>query len=113
MPNTGGSVDIYFETHGDANNSALLLVNGFSNQLVSWNPDFVRELVVRRFFVVVYDNRDVGLSTHFDGVVADVSAVLAARKAGKPFEGMIPYTLTDMAGDGVRVLDAKESRKRT
>ena len=106
MPNTGGAIDIYFETHGDKSNSPLLLVNGFSNQLVSWHPELIAALVNRGFFVIVYDNRDVGLSTHFDGVKADISAVLAARKAGKPFEGMIPYTLTDMASDGISVLDA-------
>ena len=70
MPNTGGAIDIYFETHGDKSNSPLLLVNGFSNQLVSWHPELIAALVNRGFFVIVYDNRDVGLSTHFDGVKA-------------------------------------------
>ena len=111
MPMTGGTVDICFETFGNAANPAMLMVNGFGNQLNSWNPGLIDALVARGFFVITFDNRDVGLSTKFDGVQVDIGAVLRARKAGIPYEGMIPYTLSDMAADAVRVLDAVGVKK--
>ena len=106
MPMTGGAVDICYETRGDASHPVMLMVNGFGNQLNSWHPGLIDAIVARGFFVVVFDNRDVGLSTKFDGVQVDIGAVLRARKAGIPYEGMIPYTLSDMAADGMRVLDS-------
>ena len=98
-------IDICYETVGDAGDPALLLVSGFTSQLVSWEEGFVRALADRGFRVVVYDNRDVGLSTHFDGVHVDLRAMAAVARAGGDAKALVPYTLSDMGADGVGLLD--------
>jgi pimeloyl-ACP methyl ester carboxylesterase len=99
-------VDICFETHGSPSDPALLLVIGLTSQLVEWDPSFLEALVHRGFFVVVFDNRDVGLSQHFDGVPARLQDVERARREHRDPLGIPPYSLSDMASDGVAVLDA-------
>ena len=59
--------------------------------------------VAEGFRVIRFDNRDVGLSTHFDDVTPDLAAVLAALGAGDP--PPLAYTLADMAADVIAVLD--------
>ena len=46
----------------------------------------------RGFRVLIFDNRDAGLSTHLDGEVVNVGAVTAAYAAGKPVEA--PYVIS-------------------
>src|SRR5690606_14282977 len=55
--------------------------------------------------VIRYDNRDVGLSTHFDEAgLPDGAAITLALQNGEP--APLPYTLSDMAQDAVALLDA-------
>ncbi|HZN14293.1 MAG TPA: alpha/beta hydrolase [Acidimicrobiales bacterium] len=86
-------VDIYFEEHGPADGPPLLLVNGFTSQVVAWEQEFVDEFVAAGFRLITFDNRDVGLSTKTDGP--------APALGETP-----PYTVADMASDGMAVLDA-------
>ena len=55
--------------------------------------------------MIRFDNRDVGLSTKFDGVEVDLGAVLAAAADERTVDAAVPYTLTDMADDGFGLLD--------
>ena len=77
-------IAIEHESFGDASNPALLLVMGFGAQLTNWDERFCQQLADAGFFVIRYDNRDVGLS-------------------GRVTE---PYTLDDMADDAAGLLDA-------
>lgn len=97
-------VELYYETFGFAADPPLLLVNGLGSQCVNFVEEFCERFVAAGFRVVRFDNRDVGLSTAFDHVTPDLGAVLAARQAGE--EPVVPYTLRDLAGDAVAVLDA-------
>jgi pimeloyl-ACP methyl ester carboxylesterase len=99
-----GSVEIYYETFGDASNPALLLVNGLGSQCINFDVDFCELFVARGFFVIRFDNRDVGLSTKFNLVLPDLFSVLEAVKDG--LEPKVAYRLADMADDAVAVLDA-------
>lgn len=97
-------IEIAYETHGDPTDEPLLLVMGLGAQLIAWPMELVDALVDRGFFVVRYDNRDVGLSTKLDtGGGADVMTQLMAAFQGQPIE--VAYRLTDMAADGIGVLD--------
>src|SRR5262245_49668069 len=76
---------------------------GLGGQLIAWDEEFVAGLGRRGHYVVRYDNRDVGLSTHFDGVaVPPLPELVAKRAAGQALD--VPYRLTDMAGDAVALL---------
>ena len=93
-------LDIEYEVHGDPKNPALLLIMGLGVQLTHWDDGFVDELVRRGFYVIRFDNRDVGLSTKMESAgIADIAGVLAGET--KP-----AYSLDDMADDAVGVLDA-------
>jgi pimeloyl-ACP methyl ester carboxylesterase len=97
-------IEIYYETHGDPGHPALLLVNGYSSQILFWGEGYREALAARNRYVISMDNRDVGLSTHFDGVTVDLAAVMAASANGHELP-KVPYTLSDFAADAVGVLD--------
>ena len=40
---------------------------GLGTQMVAWHTDFCEDLARRGFFVIRFDNRDVGRSTRLDG----------------------------------------------
>ena len=63
-------INIEAEDHGNPEDPAILLVMGYTAQLVYWPMDFVNGLVKNGFRVITFDNRDVGLSYKFDGVRA-------------------------------------------
>jgi len=98
-------VDIEYETFGSADDPALLLVMGFTAQLTGWDDGFCAELAARGRYVIRFDNRDCGLSTHLDGLSANPQAVMKAQLAGEPVPAT-PYDLSDMANDAVGLLDA-------
>ncbi len=95
-----GDLTIYYETEGDPAGLPLLLVVGLGAQLTWWPAGFRSALADRGFFVICYDNRDAGKSTWLDEAgPADLLKVLAGT--ARP-----PYLLSDLAADGVAVLDA-------
>ncbi|MDQ6698409.1 MAG: alpha/beta fold hydrolase [Actinomycetota bacterium] len=101
-----GDVEIFFETFGEPTDPALLLVNGLGSQCINYRVEWCERFVAEGFFVIRFDNRDVGLSTKFSDVRPAVGAVVRALSAGQPPE--VPYTLDDMAGDAIAVLDHLE-----
>ena len=107
VPANIGTVELEFEVMGDPTRPTILLVMGFTAQLIAWPDSFCRELVDRGFHVVRFDNRDCGLSTKLDGVVVDGEAVMKAALADLPAPP-VPYTLSDMALDAVGLLDHLE-----
>ncbi len=89
---------------------AVVLIMGLAMQLVAWPLPFVQALVDAGYRVIRFDNRDIGLSRHFDeqGVPNVVWAALKLRLGGAVKTG---YTLTDMARDTLGVLDALNVQK--
>lgn len=84
----------------------LLLVCGLNMQLYAWDEAFCEDLVRAGFFVIRYDNRDSGLSSKVErGCVKGYLLLLPSSLASTLGERM-PYTLEDMAKDGVALLDA-------
>jgi pimeloyl-ACP methyl ester carboxylesterase len=96
-----GDIEIAYETFGRRTDPPLLLVMGLGTQMLGWPDEFCAGLADRGLFVVRFDNRDIGLSTHLhDAPKPDVYAVFG----GDP--STASYTLSDMAADAVGLLDA-------
>ena len=63
----GGGIRLCYDTFGDPADPPLLLVMGLGTQMVAWHEDFCERLVGEGFYVIRFDNRDIGRSTHIDG----------------------------------------------
>ena len=96
---------IEYESFGRDSDPALLLVSGWSVQLLSWDEALCRRLAGLGLRVIRFDNRDCGLSTHFDGVEYDLLAAAAAQLRGAEVPAP-PYRLSDLADDAIGLLDA-------
>jgi pimeloyl-ACP methyl ester carboxylesterase len=94
-----GDVEICFETFGNPEDPALLLVMGLAMQMLGWHEDLCEELAGRGFFVIRYDNRDVGRSTRMTGSPPTMWQLIRRDKRAAS------YQLTDMANDGIAILD--------
>ncbi|MEU6852280.1 alpha/beta hydrolase [Actinacidiphila alni] len=101
-------VFVAYETFGDPSDPPVLLVMGFGAQMIAWHEDFCRELAARGRYVIRYDNRDCGLSTRFDDHPVDMGQFIAAVGSGDiaAAQAMVPYSLRDMAADGLGLLTA-------
>jgi pimeloyl-ACP methyl ester carboxylesterase len=96
-----GETTLAYEVFGSADDPPLILVMGLATQMIGWPDDFCEQLVTAGFQVVRFDNRDVGLSTHFDDAgVPDLTPVFSGGAVQDA-----PYTLTEMAEDTIGLCD--------
>lgn len=98
-------IQICYETFGDPADPALLLVSGFTSQMTGWEEGLCQAFAAAGRYVIRFDNRDVGLSTHFDGQRAMLGEISQARKNGSP-PPAVPYGMSDFAADGMGLLSA-------
>lgn len=95
-----GSIELAYQTFGDASDPAVLLVMGLGTQMLAWPDEFCAGLAATGRHVVRFDNRDTGLSTHLDDLPGPSPIrVLLRRDAA-------PYSIDDMAADSIELLDA-------
>jgi len=90
-------VSIYYDTFGHVDDPCLLLVNGLGSQCINFHDDWCAMFADRGLHVVRFDNRDVGLSTKFDEWPTGPHGAA--------------YTISDMAADGMVVLDALQVKR--
>ena len=83
----------------------VLLVMGLGMQLIGWPDDFVAALVQAGHRVIRFDNRDIGLSQRLDRL-GTPNLLWESMKLRFGMAVRAPYTLSDMAADGLGVLDA-------
>lgn len=98
-------IAIEVETFGDPARPAVLLVMGLGMQLIAWPEAFCRRLVEAGYFVIRFDNRDIGLSARIT-TRTPVRIGTALLRYWMHLPVRAPYTLSEMAADSVGVLDA-------
>jgi pimeloyl-ACP methyl ester carboxylesterase len=86
------NIEITYNTFGKPSATPLLLIMGLGSQMILWDEEFCRQIAEKGYWVIRFDNRDIGLST------------FQALQEGDMID--VPYTLLDMARDVVGLLDA-------
>jgi pimeloyl-ACP methyl ester carboxylesterase len=75
---------------GSATDPTLLLVNGLGSQCINYDEQWCEKFAAQGYRAIRFDNRDTGLSSKLDECL---------------------YSLRDMAGDAVAVLDAANAER--
>ncbi|MCU0296851.1 MAG: alpha/beta hydrolase, partial [Candidatus Nanopelagicales bacterium] len=96
---SANGIDLAYETFGDPSDPPIVLIMGLGTQMIAWPDPFCQGLADRGYYVVRYDNRDMGLSTHLDQRAPSMWEVAVRRKTP-------PYTIDDMADDAIGLMDA-------
>ena len=73
-----------YQEHGDVTGDPIVLIRGLGTQMIEWSPQLLGTLTGGGLRVIIFDNRDVGLSSKLES----------------------NYGLSDMAGDVVGVMRA-------
>jgi pimeloyl-ACP methyl ester carboxylesterase len=95
----GDDMELCFETFGDPERPTMLLIMGLATQMLGWDEAFCGRLAARGFHVVRFDNRDTGRSSRAKGEPPTLKQLIVRDRAAAS------YTLSDLAGDAVRLLD--------
>jgi pimeloyl-ACP methyl ester carboxylesterase len=97
-----GDVALEYETFGTGR--PLVLVMGIGAQMIFWDERFCELLAARDFQVVRFDHRDIGKSSTLDHLpVPPPLPTIVKGFLGVPV--VSPYSLSDMAGDVVGLMD--------
>jgi pimeloyl-ACP methyl ester carboxylesterase len=97
-------VQIEYETFGNNDAPAILLVMGLGMQLTAWPDDFCSDLANSGYRVIRFDNRDIGLSTKFSHKgVPNLPWAFIKTRLGLSLRPA--YTLGDMAKDSIGLMD--------
>lgn len=98
----GRGITLCYESFGEESDPPLLLIMGLATQMIGWPEAFCDQLASRGFYVVRFDNRDSGRSTHASGRPPTIRQLITRRI------DPLPYTLSDMAQDTVGLMRALE-----
>jgi pimeloyl-ACP methyl ester carboxylesterase len=100
-----GELQLCYETFGSSDAPPLLLIMGLASQMLLWDEQFCEQLASRGFFVIRFDNRDIGRSSQLRGAIIPTRWQLVRRSA----KGAA-YKLDEMAQDAVGLLDHLQIR---
>jgi pimeloyl-ACP methyl ester carboxylesterase len=92
-------IELAYETFGEAGAPPVVLIMGLAMQMIAWPDDLCEGLARCGFFVVRFDNRDVGESTHLRNLPPPRLADIVVRRRPPP------YSIGDMADDVAGLID--------
>jgi GrpB-like predicted nucleotidyltransferase (UPF0157 family)/pimeloyl-ACP methyl ester carboxylesterase len=90
------NISLWTETFGEEKHPAILLIAGAHAPSIFWPDFFCEKLVDAGYFVIRYDHRDIGYSTHFP----------TTNDINKPI-----YDLKDLTKDALAILDSYKIKK--
>lgn len=103
-------IELCVEVGGNPKNPPLLLIMGLGSQLIFWPENFVKRLIEAGFFVIRFDNRDIGLSTKISrSDIPKTNTLAAMMKLQLGLDNSktpVPYRLDDMAEDTAGLIKA-------
>jgi pimeloyl-ACP methyl ester carboxylesterase len=105
-----GEVRLAYQAIGRERDPALLLVMGLGGQLIHWPDEVVGRLCLQGFRVIRFDNRDVGLSS-WNQAAPSISLTYEALRYRLGLSVAAPYSLRDMAGDALGLMDGLGIRR--
>lgn len=112
-----GNINLEVKDFGSKSHTPLILISGFGSQLIDWPSGLIDKLIEKKLRVIIFDNRDVGLSHKFSGELIEDPKLIwrysyskekLLKEIKKP---KIPYTLTNMAEDCANILNALDIDK--
>jgi len=92
-------IELAYETFGDASAPPVVLIMGLATQMIAWPDELCEGLVRCGLFVVRFDNRDAGESTHLRDLPPPRLADVVVRRRPPP------YSIGDMADDVAGLID--------
>ena len=92
-------IELAYETFGDPGAPPVVLIMGLATQMIAWPDELCEGLARRGLFVVRFDNRDVGESTHLRNLPPPRLADIVVRRRPPP------YSIGDMAADVAGLID--------
>ncbi len=93
-----GPVHIHTEAFGNPEDDPVLLISGAMAPAVFWDTYLCEALAAQGYYVIRFDNRDIGKSTHFP--------------QSAPGSGVaLPYSIDDMVADAKCVLDTLSGKR--
>ena len=118
-------IDIWWDSYGDQKNPTVLMIMGLNSNSKVWSDQSIKELVDNDLHVLIYDNRDIGKSTWvteepglitfikylptflIESFVNFIFDFIFDEEGKFNMENPSPaeYNLSDMAMDGVSLLD--------
>jgi pimeloyl-ACP methyl ester carboxylesterase len=91
-------IELAYETFGDPGAPPVVLIMGLATQMIAWPDELCEGLARRGHFVIRFDNRDVGESTHLRDLPPSLADIVVRRRPP-------PYSISDMAADVAGLLD--------
>jgi pimeloyl-ACP methyl ester carboxylesterase len=97
-------IQLNYDSFGCQSDPAILLIMGLATQMIYWDESFCRMLAAQGFWVIRFDNRDVGKSTWLKGMSKPSTLSLAANALFNRPVGAA-YVLEDMVADTIGLMD--------
>ena len=102
-------IHLAYDTFGNPTDPPVLLVMGLGMQMLAWDELFCDHLATKGYWVIRFDNRDIGRSSKLDAAgTPSIWQIMSAGLFHRPLSA--PYRLKDMAADTVSLMDALDIR---